>query len=150
VPLTRAIARRTATVAVLPVVLLVVAGCALAGSGASSSPGPAGEIDRISAEIEEQLRQRDDLSTVDVWYQDSITVPESASVEITMTPGADPQAINDEAVRLVWESRLNPLSTIHVSVIDPVEPINGVSSAFNLLDDAQREPLEEKYGPHPD
>jgi hypothetical protein len=150
VPLTRAIARRTATVAVLPVVLLVVAGCALAGSGASSSPGPAGEIDRISAEIEEQLRQRDDLSTVDVWYQDSITVPESASVEITMTPGADPQAINDEAVRLVWESRLNPLSTIHVSVIDPVEPINGVSSAFNLLDDAQREPLEDKYGPHPD
>jgi hypothetical protein len=150
VPLTRAIARRTATVAVLPVVLLVAAGCALAGSGASSSPGPAGEVDRISAEIEEQLRQRDDLSTVDVWYQDSITVPESASVEITMTPGADPQAINDEAVRLVWESRLNPLSTIHVSVIDPVEPINGVSSAFNLLDDAQREPLEEKYGPHPD
>ena len=149
-PLTRAIARRTATAAVLPVVLLVVAGCALGGSGASSSPGPAGEVDRISAEIEEQLRQRDDLSTVDVWYQDSITVPESASVEITMTPGADPQAINDEAVRLVWESRLNPLSTIHVSVIDPVEPINGVSSAFNLLDDAQREPLEEKYGPHPD
>jgi hypothetical protein len=150
VPLTRAIARRTATVAALPVGLLIVAGCALAGSGAASSPSPAVEVDRISAEIEEQLRQRDDLSTVDVWYQDSITVPESASVEITMTPGADPQAINDEAVRLVWESRLNPLSTIHVSVIDPVEPINGVSSAFNLLDDAQREPLEEKYGPHPD
>ena len=67
-----------------------------------------------------------------------------------MKPGADPQAINDEAVRLVWESRLNPLSTIHVSVIDPVEPINGVASAFNLLEDAQREPLEKKYGPHPD
>ena len=66
-----------------------------------------------------------------------------------MTPGADPQAINDEAVRLVWESRLNPLSTIHVSVIDPVELINGVSSAVNLLDEAQREPLEEKYGPPP-
>jgi hypothetical protein len=150
VPLTRAIARRTATVAALPVGLLIVAGCALGGSGEAASPRPAVEVDRISAEIEEQLRQRDDLSTVDVWYQDSITVPESASVEITMTPGADPQAINDEAVRLVWESRLNPLSTIHVSVIDPVEPINGVSSAFNLLDDAQREPLEEKYGPHPD
>jgi hypothetical protein len=150
VPLTRLIARRTATVAALPIGLLIVAGCALGGSGEAASPRPAVEVDRISAEIEEQLRQRDDLSTVDVWYQDSITVPESASVEITMTAGADPQAINDEAVRLVWESRLNPLSTIHVSVIDPVEPINGVSSAFNLLDDAQREPLEEKYGRHPD
>ena len=27
-------------------------------------------------------------------------------IDITMTPGADPQAINDDAVRLVGESRL--------------------------------------------
>jgi hypothetical protein len=67
-----------------------------------------------------------------------------------MKPGADPQAINDEAVRLVWESRLNPLSTIHVSVIDPVKHLGGVASAVNLLDDEQRAPLEKKYGPHPD
>jgi hypothetical protein len=53
-------------------------------------------------------------------------------------------------VRLVWESRLNPLSTIHVSVIDPVAPLAGVASAFNLLEDDQRAPLGKKYGPHPD
>jgi hypothetical protein len=149
VRLTRASARRVATAAVLLLGLLVVAGCAV--SGAEEPPGPSeAELDSISAEIEEQLRQRDDVATVDVYYQDSITVPESASVDITMKPGADPQAINDEAVRLVWESRLNPLSTIHVSVIDPVKPLNGVASAFNLLEDDQRAPLEKKYGPHPD
>jgi hypothetical protein len=126
----------------------MLAGC---GWGGDESPKPsAAELDSICAEIEEQLSRRDDVAEVDAFYQDSITVPESASVDITMTPGADPQAINDEAVRLVWESRLNPLITIHVSVIDPVEPINGVATAVNLLDDAQREPLEKKYGPHPE
>lgn len=149
-PVTRASARCIATAAVLPLGLLVLAGCAERSGGEAASASSAVPVDSISAEIEEQLRQRDDVSTVDVYYQDSITVPESASVDITMKPGADPQAINDEAVRLVWESRLNPLSTIHVSVIDPVEPMNGVASAVNLLEDAQRAPLEQKYGPHPE
>ena len=148
-PLIRASARRVGAAAGLVLGLLVVAGCG--GLGAGEAPGPSeAELDRISAEIEDQLRQRDDVATVDVYYQDSITVPQSASVDLTMEPGADPRALNDEAVRLVWESRLNPLSTIHVVVIDPVEPMNGVDSAVNLLDDEQRAPLEEKYGPHPD
>jgi hypothetical protein len=149
VPLIRASARRVAAAAVQMLGLLVVAGCGAMGAG--EAPGPSEvELERISAEIEDQLRQRDDVAAVDVYYQDSITVPQSASVDLTMEPGADPRALNDEAVRLIWESRLNPLSTIHVVVIDPVEPMNGVDSAFNLLDDEQRAPLEKKYGPHPD
>lgn len=148
-PLIRASARRVGAAAGLVLGLLVVAGCG--GLGAGEAPGPSeAELDRISAEIEDQLRQRDDVATVDVYYQDSITIPQSASVDLTMEPGADPWALNDEAVRLVWESRLNPLSTIHVVVIDPVEPMNGVDSAVNLLDDEQRAPLEQEYGPHPD
>ena len=147
-PLTRARVRRMTRAAALPLGLLMLAGCAW-GGGEPQNPSEA-QLDGICAEIEDQLRQRDDVAKVDAYYQDSITVPESASVDITMTPGADPQAISDEAVRLVWESRLNPLSTIHVSVIDPVEPINGVATPVNLLDDDQREALEEKYGPHPE
>ena len=76
-------------------------------------------------------------------------MPESASVDLTMEPGADPQALDDEAVRLVWESRLNPLSTIHVGVIDPVEPRNGVATAVHLLEEDQRRRMEKKFGPHP-
>ena len=142
-------ARRIVATAALPLGLLLPAGCATSGGGESPGPSEA-QLVSICAEIEEQLRQRDDVAQVDVVYQDSITVPESASVEITMTPGADPQAINDDAVRLVWESRLDPLATIDVSVIDPVEPINGVASSIYLGEDAEREPLEKKYGPHPD
>lgn len=147
-PLTSASARRTVTAAVLSLGLLMPAGCAWGGD---EPPTPSdAELESICAELEEQLGRRDDVAKVDAYYQDSITVPESASVDITMTPGADPQAISDEAVRMVWESRLNPLGTIHVSVIDPVEPINGVSTAVNLFDDAQRETMEATYGPHPE
>lgn len=148
-PLTRATAGRLATAVVRPFDLLVAAGCAAPDAEGTPSP-PATGLDSISAEIEEQLRQLDGVANVDVYYQDSITVPESAAVDITIEPGADPQALNDEAVRLVWESRLNPLSTIHVSVIDPVTPMDGVASAVNLLEDDQRDRLEKKYGPHPD
>lgn len=147
--LTPADARRIATAVVLPFGLLVLPGCA--ASGAEETPGtPAAELDSISAEIEEQLRQMDGVAAVDVYYQDSITVPESAAVEITIEPGADPHALDDEALRLVWESRLDPLRTIHVSVIDPVTPMDGVAGAVTLLEDDQGERLEKKYGPHPD
>jgi hypothetical protein len=150
VPLTSASVRRLVAAAALPLGLLVVAGCTSPGGGASPRSGPAVPVDTISAEIEEELGRRDDVSKVDVYYQDSVTVPESAGVDVTMQPFADPQAIQEEAVRLVWKSRLNPLSTIRVSVIDPVEPVNGVSVSLNLLKDAEREPLEERYGPRPD
>ena len=140
-------ARRIATAAALPLGLLL-AGCAFGGG---EPPGLSeAELDSICAEIEAELRQRDDVAEVDVYYQDFITVPQSASVDITMTPGADPQAINDEAVRLVWESELEPLATIDVSVTDPVEPIKGVASSFYLGEESEREALEKKYGPRPD
>lgn len=145
----RTTARRIARSAALPLCLLMV-GCSGLQSGAvgrDSAPVP---IEAISADIEAELGKRDDVSDVDVYYNDTVTVPASASVDVTMKPGADPHAITDEAVRLIWQSRLNPLSTIRVSVIDPVEPTNGVASSFNLFEDADREALERDYGPHPE
>ena len=142
------VSTRRIPAAALPLGLLMVAGCAFGGA---EPAGPSeAELDSICAEIEAELRQRDDVAQVDVYYQDFITVPRSASVDITMTPGADPQAINDEAVRLVWQSELEPLATIDVSVTDPVEPINGVASSFYLGEESEREALEEQYGPRPD
>lgn len=147
-PRSRSRGRRITAATVLPLALLMAAGCTGPGGGTSPSRSTAA-ADSISADIEAQLSERDDVSSVDVYYQDTVTVPESASVDITMKAGADPQLLSDEAVRLVWGSRLDPLSTIDVSVIDPVEPTNGVSTSINLLDDGQRESLEREYGPHP-
>ena len=146
-PPSRARARRIASAVAVPLGLLMAAGCT--GPGAGASPSTSAPTDRISAAIEAELGRRDDVSSVDVYYQDSLTIPESASVDVTMKPGADPQVLSDEAVRLVWQSRLNPLSTIAVSVIDPVEPTKGVATSINLLEDDQRAPLEREYGPHP-
>lgn len=146
--LLRASARRIAG-AVLPLGLLMVAGCTGPGADASQSSSSPAAADRITAGIEDELSSRDDVADVDVYYQDSVTIPESASADITMRPGADPQAISDEAVRLIWLSRLNPLSTIDVSVINPDEPIKGVSTSLNLQQDADRASLESRYGPHP-
>lgn len=147
-PLRRASARPFATAAV-GLGLLLAAGCAGGGPGEPSSPTSAVPVESISAEIEAELGLRDDVADVDVYYQDTFTVPANATVDVTMEPGADRQAISDEAVRLVWESRLEPLSTINVSVIDPVEPVNGLASFVNLREAADREPLERAYGPRP-
>jgi hypothetical protein len=137
------------TAVVVPIGLLVAAGCTAAGGGTTPSASSAVPVDTISAEIEEELTRRDDVASAEVFYNDDVTVSASAMVDVTMEPGADPQALHDEALRLVWESRLNPLNTIAVNVIDPVEPLNGLSSSVDLLDAADREPLEEQYGPHP-
>jgi hypothetical protein len=137
------------TAAVVPLCLLTVAGCAgsngAVGKGSTDVP-----VEKISAEIEDELGQRDDVASVDVHYSDSVTVSATASVDVTMKPGADPHELNDEALRLVWQSKLNPLSVISVSVIDPVTPLNGVSTSVNLFEDAVRAPLERAYGPHPE
>ena len=142
-------ARRIAALAALTVWLLTVAGCASSngavGKGSTDVP-----IESISAEIEVELRRRDDVASVDVTYSNSLTVSATASIDVTMNPGADPRVLEDEALRLIWQSRLNPLSGIDVSVIDPVEPLNGVSTSLNLFEDADREFLEQAYGPHPE
>jgi len=115
------------------------------GKGSTDVP-----VEKVSAEIEDELGHRDDVASVDVRYDDSLTVSATASVDVTMKPGADPQVLNDEALRLVWQSKLNPLSVISVSVIDPVTPLNGVSTSVNLFQDAERAPLERAFGPHPE
>jgi hypothetical protein len=150
VTLIRVPARRYAKAVAVPLGLLMLAGCAWGGGGGESPNPSEAQLDTISAEIEDELAQRDDVQSADLIYNNNLTVSGTASVDVRMTPGADPQVIHDDAVRLVWESRLNPLKVISINVIDPVEPQNGVSSSLSLSDDAAREPLEKKYGPHPE
>jgi hypothetical protein len=146
----RTTARRIPAVAALVLVLVPAAGCGGLQSGALGRDSTDVPIDSISAEIEAELRQRDDVASVDVYYSDTFTVSATASADVTMKPGADPQVLNDEAVRLLWQSRLNPLSVISVNVTNPVDPVKGVSSSLNLYEEAERGPLERAYGPHPE
>lgn len=143
--------RRMITAAVLPLLVLGVGACSAAGGGGAAAPSdPSMPVDEIGAEIEEELAQRDDVATAEVSYKDDINNPASASVDVRMEPGADMEVLYEEAVRLVWQSRINPLILIYVNVINPADPPSGLSRTLDVRKAEVRDPIEEKYGPHPD
>ena len=138
-------ARRLAAGPALAAVLLL-AGCWDQGPAADE---PEVAVDAMCAEIEEQLTARDDIAASEVWYQDTLTVPASAAVDVTPEPGADLEALADEAVRSVWLSRIEPLNSITVEVANPPDPPSGISRIVDLLDEEQRAAIESEYGPRP-
>ncbi|RZU31151.1 hypothetical protein [Blastococcus saxobsidens] len=151
-PTTRGRARRAARISVLPLGAVLLAGCAFATGGAASpSSSPAEDpAAAVGADIERQLLARDDVADAEVRYRDDVTVPASAAVDVTMEPGADAEALADEAVRLVWLSALEPLHSITLEIGDPEDPPSGVSRIVDLLDDAQRDAIESEHGPRPE
>jgi hypothetical protein len=143
--------RRAARAVVLPLGIAVLAGCAFAGGGSFPSAGstPEDPIAGVRADIERRLTEREDVAAAEVRYRDDMTVPGSAAVDVRLEPGADPQALSDEAVRLVWQSELASLDSITVEVANPADPAAGVSRIVDLLDDAQRLEIESEFGPRP-
>ncbi|SEL98608.1 hypothetical protein SAMN04515665_12527 [Blastococcus sp. DSM 46786] len=128
-------------------VLLAVAGCS--GGGGGTPPAPSPDAAGIGAAVEAGLLARDDVAAVEFRYKDTATDPASSTVDVTAEPGADPRAIHEEAVRLVWQSALQPLNSIGVNVVDPQDPVRGLSEVVDLLDPADTMPLEERYGSRP-
>ena len=149
---TRGRARRAARTIVLPLGVLLLAGCAFASGGAPSPSSSAAEdpSTAVGADIERQLIARHDVADAEVRYRDDLTLPAGAAVDVTLEPGADPEALADEAVRLVWLSTMEPLHSITLEIGNPEDPPSGVSRIIDLLDDAQREAIESEYGPRPE
>ena len=143
-PLHRTGGRRLALGIVLPVALLLVAGCADDEQGAGE---PAVPVDEITARIEHELAARDDVAGADVRYRDDFSNPSTVTADITMEPGADARALYEEGARLIWQSELEPLTSFAINVIDPVDPPAGLSRIVSFAQDAERRPLEEEYGP---
>ncbi|TYP88548.1 hypothetical protein [Blastococcus xanthinilyticus] len=140
--------RRPAAALLLPAVL------ALAGCGWLSGEGPAGSPEERTAgtraDIERELTARDGVTAAEVRYRDDLTVSATAAVDVTVEPDADAEATYDEALRLVWDSDLAPLDVIAVSVIDPADPPSGISRTVNLLDEVERDAVEDELGPRAD
>ena len=143
-PVLRTGGRRLALGIVLPVALLLAAGCADDEQGAGEPVVP---VEEIAAQIERDLAARDDVAGAEVRYRDDFSNPSTVTADITMEPGADADALYEEGARLIWRSELEPLTSFAINVIDPVNPPAGVSRTVSFAQDAERRPLEEKYGP---
>jgi hypothetical protein len=127
---------------VATIMLFAVAAC----GGLAESPEEQAKSDAIAAEIQEALAARPEVVRVDVGYQNNISNSASASVTATLQAGADFDPFLDEAVRLVWLSKLDPLSSIRASAIDDEDKQRHATRHLTSDDKAE---LERKYGPRP-
>lgn len=131
-------------VALALVVLAAVASCSVL----EDSPEERAESGVITAEIQEALAQRPDVVWVEVGYQNNISNSSSAAVNARVKAGTEFDPFIDEAVRLVWQSRLHPLSSIRVSVSD-ADDVHRSTTRYVAPADEDKAELERKYGARP-
>lgn len=101
----------------------------------------------VAQQIQTELAGQPGVVTARVVYQDNLTTPGSAAVDLSVEPGADVDATIDTVVRAVWLSKLNPLSTIRVGIVYYQSQQSG--TVKNLIVKDQQAQLEQKYGPRP-
>src|SRR6185437_14078584 len=103
-------------------------------------------MNTIAADIQTQLAARPDVTRAEVIYQNNIDSAGSTSVTVMVKPGSDLDPVVDDALRLVWTSKLNPLKTIDLGVTDSQNNKRGVAKSLVLLNADQKAEMERKYG----
>src|ERR1700738_4584778 len=96
------------TTAIALVTLLLAVGVACTHKGPAKMDAEA--INAITAQIQAELQHRPDVVKAQADYQDNVAASGEATVAVTVKAGTDFEPVIDEALRLVWQSRLNPLS----------------------------------------
>jgi hypothetical protein len=135
----------TAAMTVAALALALTTGCVRATEGSGSDQNA---MDAITSDIQATLAKRPDVVTAKVGYQNTLVASEQADATITISAGADFEPVIDEAVRLIWQSKLKPLSSISVGVIDEKDLQRGTRKYFRP-DKEDKAELESKYGPRP-
>lgn len=137
------------TLAAITSLLLILIG---ATACITTKPQPGSDhkaMDAIGQQIQATLAQRPDVVNADAGYQNNLDASERADVNIKVKAGTDFEPIIDEAICLVWQSKLNPLSSINIGVIDAENLQRGGIRHVNLLNSDDKARLELKYGPRP-
>jgi hypothetical protein len=138
--------RATRTVAALAAAVLALA---LTG-GCGSKAGTKTDVKKmreIAAEVQTALTQRPDVATAEITYQDNFEAPGSVAAAVKVKANADPESVADDTVRLIWQSRLNPLNTILISVVDVENVQRGTTR--HVIAAKEKSDLDRKYGPRP-
>ena len=132
---------------------LVVVGLAALATAAGCVPGkaePAADpppSDAITRDIQAALAQRADVVTAKVSYQNNVETSGAAAVNVSLKPGSDAAPVIDDAIRLVWQSRLEPLSVIRVGVVYPDN--NPPGTVRYVYPRTEKRDLDDRYGPRP-
>ncbi len=121
----------------------------LACNGCTNSKENQAAMEAITAQIQSVLTQRPDVTRAEVSYQNSLDAAERADADIYVKPGSDYERIADDAVRLLWTSKLNPLGTINVSVTDTQVSTRGTVRRIIASSPQEIADLNNKYGQHP-
>jgi hypothetical protein len=127
--------------------VITVAGCTASG-------GPSRNDDRDARNKAESdavvraLRQLPGVVRVDGGYSRDASNPGGAVVlSITVRPGTDLQHVADETVRLVWLSRLDPITSMTVTVGPEGDPGAAIDRHADFK--FERDQLTAMYGPRP-
>ncbi len=136
-PMTRSSLRVVSLALAVVVAVSSLAGCS------TTTP----EIEAISRAIEVELVKLPDVTEVEVDYEDSLNLPGSVLVIYMTASPNDSDSLAAEAVRLIWQSEIDPLFEIAVDVYDATKTKIFASRNFDV--DSLEAELIAKYGPRP-
>jgi hypothetical protein len=128
--------------------ILACGGCSN-GTPLSNTKANQKEMDAIAQQIQTTLAQQPGVTRAEVGYQNNLDASAQAGVVVYVGLDTDQDPIIDEAIRLVWTSKLNPLDSISVDVAVPQDPTKGTTKHVRALSADERASLDNKYGPHP-
>jgi hypothetical protein len=105
-------------------------------------------MDTIAAQIQSALAARPDVATAKVFYNNDISDPGLANASLTVKTGTAFGPVEDVAVQLIWQSKLDPLKSIRIGIQDETD-----AQRYDVrhLDasGADKSALEQKYGVRP-
>lgn len=126
--------------------IVVLTGCSLSGRSAQKAEQQA-RNDAETAAIQSELAKVPGVVGVKVLYSNYITEPGSGSASLIVEHGTDLEPVADLTVGVVWRSRLDPLKSIRVDVVDDRDRTVGMERTYVVFD--HQAELEARYGPRP-
>ena len=124
--------------------LLLLSACAT-DTPAATEPS---QVNAIVTEIQDTMRKEPGVRTASAVYQNSMDAAAAGGITVTAEAGSDLDAIYDRAVELFWRSKLQPLSTLTISVTDETGKGSG-RGGVRFKDQTTKDDLTKRYGARP-
>ena len=142
-------APRLRTLALVALAAALISGCTSPVTPKNEPTMEQSQATTIVTGIETSAEQQSGVVTAKATYQNSLDAHATGAITITVKAGAPVDPVFDKAVELFWRSRLTPLSTVSVGVIDEGDDQRGREQVVSFLDQTTKNDLTAKYGARP-